>query len=37
MEAGRVVYNEVRPHRSLDWMTPKEYADANRGLTLQAA
>ena len=37
IEAWRVDYNEVRPHTSLDGMTPKEYAEANRGLTLQVA
>src|SRR2546425_4265214 len=37
IEAWRVDYNEVRPHSSLDGMTPKEYAEANRGLTLQVA
>ena len=37
IEAWRVDYNEVRPHSSPDGMTPKEYAEANRGLTLQVA
>src|SRR2546430_531039 len=37
IEAWRVDYNEVRPHSSPDGMTPKEYAKANRGLTLQVA
>jgi putative transposase len=37
IEAWRVDYNEVRPHSSLDGMTPKEYAEANQGLTLQVA
>ena len=37
IEAWRIDYNEVRPHSSLDGMTPKEYAEADRGLTLQVA
>jgi putative transposase len=37
IEAWRVDYNEVRPHSSLDGMTPKEYAEANRGLTSKVA
>jgi putative transposase len=37
IEAWRVDYNEVRPHGSLEGMTPKEYAEANPGLTSKAA
>jgi putative transposase len=37
IEAWRIEFNEVRPHSSLDGMTPKEYAEANRGLTSRAA
>ena len=37
IEEWRIDFNEVRPHSSLDGMTPKEYAEANRGLTSQVA
>ena len=37
IEAWRVDYNEVRPHGALDGMTPREYAEANRGLASRAA
>ena len=33
----RVDFNEVRPHSSLDGMTPKEYAEAHLGLTSRVA
>jgi putative transposase len=33
----RIDYNECRPHSSLDGMTPREYAEANRGPTQQVA
>lgn len=26
IEAGRRFYNEARPHRALDWLTPTELA-----------
>ena len=32
IEAWRTDYNEVRPHSSLDGMTPKEYAEITAGL-----
>lgn len=35
--AWLVDYNEARPHSSLDGMTPKEYAESNRGLAQQVA
>jgi putative transposase len=37
MAAWRIDFNEVRPHSSLEGMTPKEYAEANRGLTQRVA
>jgi putative transposase len=37
IEEWRVDFNQVRPHSSLDGMTPKEYAAANNGLTSNAA
>ena len=37
IEEWRIDFNEVRPHSSLDGMTPKEYAEANRGLTSKVA
>jgi transposase InsO family protein len=37
IEEWRIAFNEVRPHSSLDGMTPKEYAAANNGLTSNAA
>jgi putative transposase len=37
IEGWRIDFNEVRPHSSLDGMTPKEYAAANAGLTLRVA
>jgi putative transposase len=36
IEAYRIDYNEVRPHSSLDNLTPKEFARSSTGLT-QAA
>ena len=37
IEEWRIDFNEVRPHSSLDGMTPREYAEANRGLTSKVA
>jgi len=37
IEEWRIDFNEVRPHSSLDGMTPKEYAAANPGLTSRVA
>jgi putative transposase len=37
IEEWRIDFNEVRPHSSLDGMTPKEYAEANRELTSKVA
>jgi putative transposase len=37
IERWRIEFNEARPHSALDGMTPKEYADANLGLTSRAA
>ena len=37
VEEWRIDFNEVRPHSSLDGMTPTEYAEANLGLTSQVA
>jgi len=36
VEAWRIDFNTVRPHSSLDGMTPSEYAIANRGLSAKA-
>jgi len=36
IEAWRIDFNEVRPHSSLDGMTPSEYATANRGFSAKA-
>jgi putative transposase len=37
IEAWRIDFNEVRPHSSLDGMTPKEYRESHRGLTSRVA
>jgi putative transposase len=37
IEEWKIDFNEVRPHRSLDGMTPKEYAASNPGLTSTTA
>jgi putative transposase len=37
IDEWRIDFNEVRPHSSLDGMTPNEYAAANHGLTSEAA
>lgn len=37
VEAWRIEFNEARPHSALAGMTPREYAEANRGLTSSAA
>ena len=37
IDEWRIDFNEVRPHSSLDGMTPKEYAEANQGLTSKVA
>ena len=37
IESWRIEFNEARPHSALDGMTPREYAEANRGLASRAA
>src|SRR5207237_3205980 len=37
IEEWRIDFNEVRPHGSLDGMTPKEYAASHSGLTSRVA
>jgi putative transposase len=37
IESWRTEFNEGRPHSSLAGMTPREYAEAHRGLTPRAA
>lgn len=37
LEEWRQDYNRIRPHRSLGWLTPQEYAEKISAKTLQEA